>query len=474
MDGKTKIMVSQIDSAEFFLVNNEVEALLLENNLVKKIKPKYNIDLKDSRRYAYVEITHEEFPRIILARKIEGEGEYFGPFTSAKERNEIIDFLNRTFRLRTCKKLLKKPCLKKHIGFCEAPCTGSISKESYGERIRRAREVLKGDIGGLVKTMKKEMGGYSERQEYEKAKEIKEQMEALRILEEKQAMERQKKYDEDVLNFIIQNETVYLVLFNVSKGILHNKQEFEFDYYEGWFEDFIMQYYSENPIPLEIIIPKEMDGLGILKVFLNERNPKADFVIPKKGEKRELLELAMKNIELSFFKNEKKALALKESLMLEKTPEVIECFDISHLFGTLAVGSMVQFRKGEPDKSNYRRFKIRSIEGIDDYGAISEIVGRRYARLKEEGKEYPDLIVVDGGRGQLNSARKELEKLGIYIEAISIAKKFEEIYVQNSPKPVILDKKDMGLKYLQEIRDEAHRFAIKYHHLLRKKKIRES
>ena len=257
------------------------------------------------------------------------------------------------------------------------------------------------------------------------------------------------------------------MLFKVYKGTLEGKEEFVFAHNEDFLEEFLVQYYSENEPPEELIIGEKLDGA--LEEFLSHvSGKKVRVTVPKQGEKKELLELAKKNIEIGFFGDRMKLDALQDALRLPRRPEVIECFDISHLSGTSTVGSMVQFRGGRPDKSNFRRFKIRSVEGIDDYAAIAEVVRRRYTRLKDEGQELPDLIIVDGGRGQLSSAQVQLRELRVRIPVISIAKEHEEIYVPGSSQPLPLKRDDKASLFIQEIRDEAHRFAIAYNRLLRK------
>jgi excinuclease ABC subunit C len=469
-DAKTQALVKLIDSVGIFSTQNEYEALVLENNLIKKHAPKYNIDLKDSRRYAYIQITDEKFPRILIARKRLSEGKYFGPFTSGRERELILEIANNKFHIRTCKKMPKKACLRFHIGHCDAPCEGLISEKEYAERIAFVTQMLKGDIGDISLQLELEMKSYSEKLEYEKAKLAKEQISSLNFLQERQAAERNKKYEEDVLNYCVSGNTVYLMLFSVRGGILSNKQEFDFDFYEGAIEDFIVQYYSSNPVPKELVVP-ESQGEAIASYLSMQRGGPVSILVPQKGEKKQLLDLVDKNIQLSFFRGKARVEALKEELSLPTLPEVIECFDISHLSGSLTVGSMVQFRNGEKDKKNYRKYKIREAQAGDDFGAIAEIVRRRYTRLLAEKKPLPNLIVVDGGALQLASALKELEKLSLDIPAIGIAKEFEEIYAPNSLDPLRLGKKSPALHLLQEMRDEAHRFAINYNKLLRKKKI---
>jgi excinuclease ABC subunit C len=469
-DPKTKILIEQIEFVDYIVTNNEIEALILENNLIKKYSPKYNINLRDSKRYAYIMLTKENFPRLIIARKREFiEAECFGPFTSGEKRDYILETLKRVFKLRTCVKLPKKPCLRYHIGLCDAPCINLISKNDYYEqKIQPIKEILNGKTKELSRKLELKMKKESDFLNFEQAIDLKNQIEALEWLKEKQSVERIKKYNEDIINYVIKDEKVYLMLFNIYKGILENKQEYEFDFSSDFLEQFLIQYYSENEIPKEIILPEKTDE--ILNAFINDRKQEKGIItVPEKGEKKLLLDLVKKNIEISFFGEEENLKDLKIKLNLQDIPRIIECFDISHLRGTSMTGSMVQFRNGKPDKSNYRRFKIKTVEKIDDFAAIKEIVERRYYRLKFEKKEFPDLIIIDGGKGQLSSAIEVLNKLELKIPMISIAKEFEEIYVPGSINPLILDKKSKALQMIQKIRDEAHRFAISYNRLLRKK-----
>jgi excinuclease ABC subunit C len=265
---------------------------------------------------------------------------------------------------------------------------------------------------------------------------------------------------------------VYMMLFNTHKGTLLNKQEFVFDQTVDFFQEFLTQYYSDNDVPREIILPIEPDD-SVSDYLVERRGGPVTITVPKIGEKKDLIDLVYKNIEIGFFGEIGKVVRLESALKLKQEPKVIECFDISHLGGTAMVGSMVQFRNGKPDKANYRRFKIKTVEQIDDFAAIAEIVSRRYGRLKQEGAEMPDLVIIDGGEGQLSAAVDALDRLSVKLPVIALAKKLEEIYFPGSKFPLHLDRKDKALLFLQEIRDEAHRFAIKYNRLLRKKKIRE-
>ncbi|MHC1583933.1 MAG: excinuclease ABC subunit UvrC, partial [Methanosarcinales archaeon] len=285
LDPKTEAMVQRIDSLDFIVTDNEVEALILENNLIKKKKPKYNIDLKDSKRYAYIELTDEEFPRLLVARRRSGTGKFFGPFVSAATRDYILSTLNKTFQVRTCKKMQKKPCLRHHINLCQAPCAGKIDRAEYSEKMKAVELVLKGRTDELVRSMKREISEASAELDFERAIRLRNQIEAIEWLKEKQKMQLSKRYDEDIINYTIKNGRVYLILFNVYKGTLENKQEFEFDWSDKFLEEFLVQYYSENIVPSEIILPHEIDNslVSFLKV---KRGGKVSVRVPKIGEKK--------------------------------------------------------------------------------------------------------------------------------------------------------------------------------------------
>ncbi|MFH1014203.1 MAG: excinuclease ABC subunit UvrC [Thermoplasmatota archaeon] len=469
-EGKTPVMLDQVRTVEFIATDTEVEALILENTLIKQHQPKYNIDLKDAKAYAYLRITNEPFPRILISRRRQGAGWFYGPFVSAVERDDIVQFLQNTFRFRTCNRLPKKPCLRHHIHLCDAPCISNISSMDYEKNISHAKQILSGNISDVVRELKAEMETYAKQDAFEQALLLRNQLQALQHLQERQNMQRQKHYDEDIINYQIHDNTLYLLLFNVYKGTLTNKHDFVFACHEDSFEEFLLQYYAENPIPKELIVPRSISE-PLHSYIEQQKGSKVTITIPIKGEKKQLLMLAEKNIELTFFPSKEKIALLQQKLRLHKPPHIIECFDISHLSGTSMVGSMVQFRYGKPDKNNYRRFRIRTVEGVDDVAAIEEVVRRRYRRIKIEQKELPDLIIIDGGKGQLNRALEVLEEMYLSIPIIAIAKKFEDIYIPGDIQPLHLSQKDPALHYVQEIRDEAHRFAISYNRLLRTKDL---
>lgn len=524
-DPKTRLLVKNIDTVDFIVTANEVEALILENTLIKKHNPKYNIDLKDSKSYAFIHISDDEFPRIGILRRATTRGKLYGPFVSAKERDEILEVVKRTFKLRSCRNMQKRPCLRYHINNCSAPCAGHITREEYKKSIDKADSVLRGNSAELEAKLHAEMEEYAKKQEFELARDIRDQIYALEYLNNRQRMDRRIDHDEDVINYIIRDGKIYIMVFNVIKGSLVGKEEFSFPYHRNFLEEFLVRYYSGHETPSELILPdaseiqeeeaytatdameeavrespavyKKGDGNSrsiadgspaghadsdagkpenvsrSLIDFLSQRHGKTvKITIPKRGDKKDLLALAEKNIELAFFSAVSKVEELGKRLMLPEPPRVIECFDISHLSGTHTVASMVQFRDGKADKSNYRRFKIKTVEGIDDFASIAEVVGRRYSRLLDEEKPLPDLIMIDGGKGQLSAAFAVLKELGVKTPVISLAKREEEVFIPGLADPIPIKKNEKASLYLQEIRDEAHRFAITFNRELRGKALK--
>lgn len=471
LDPKTEAMMQKIDTVDFIVTDTEVESLILENNLIKKNNPRYNINLKDSKRYAYIKLTLEKFPRLLIARRRDDTGRFFGPFVSAAVRDYVLSALKKTFQIRTCNRMPKKPCLRHQIKLCLAPCIEKVCTTEYSDRIHAIELILNGRTEELIKSRIRDMKAASDRLDFERALELRNQIKAIEMLKEKQNMELSKRYDEDIINYIIKNGRVYLILFNIYKGTLENKQEFEFEHKDNFLEEFLVQYYSENAVPEELILPEEVDES--LNSFLAQKRAagKVSVRVPKRGDKKQLLDLVLKNIKASFFSESEQLEEIKDTLHLPEIPVVIECFDISHLSGTSTVGSMVQFRHARAAKSNYRRFRIKTVDGIDDLSAIAEVVRRRYTRLVKECSELPDLIIIDGGTGQLNSAIKEVNKLGLRVPVIAIAKKFEEVYMSGLSFPLRLDRRSKALRLIQQIRDEAHRFAITYNRQLRKKEL---
>lgn len=455
-DAKTAMLVTQVADVDCIVTNTEVEALVLENTLIKKHYPKFNIDLKDSRRYAYLRIAKADIPWIEVARSKDEPGEYYGPFVSGAERKIILDVLIRNFRVLTRK---ASPKLRK-----------LMDKSGYMQRISYAREILKGNVEHLIEKLQNNMAVASLDKNYEYALTMRNQISALKSLQDKQLMELSKQVDAHIINYLVSADEVYLLVFTMRKGVLDEKQAFSFPFREGFLDEFILQFYDSVKVPKEIVIPQAIDS-ALERYLAHQRGSSVDVLVPKQGDKKTLLELVTTNIMATFFTGSDRVTALKEALSLKQDPAIIECFDISHLMGTNTVASMVSFKNGMPDKANYRKFKMRIPTAGDDFLAMSEVVRRRYSRVLRENLPKPDLVVIDGGKGQLNVAIDVLKELGLKLNIISLAKEFEEIYIPSQSDPIRLPHTHKGLQLLMAIRDEAHRFAIGYQRLLRKKKL---
>ncbi len=450
LDPKTAVLVSQIKDIDLFVTKSEVEALLLENSLIKKYYPHFNLDLKDSRRYAYLLLHPDALPWIEVVRSREEKGIYYGPFVSGVMRTLVLEVITRNFRILTKK---PSPRLKK-----------IIDPISYSQRVTQAKKILEGKVDDLIKELEAKMKDSSSKTFYEYALTLRNQISALKSLKEKQRIEMHRSVDAHILNYKVINNEVFLLLFSIRKGVLEEKQAYTFTFYENFLNEFLVQYYDVAPIPAEVVVPHEVDPA--LEEYLTQKGRrKVSFIIPQKGEKKELLDLVSENINSTFFAGSESVLALQKLLNLEKIPRVIECFDISHLSGTNTVASMVCFKNGLPAKSFYRKFKIKAKANSDDYLAMKEVIQRRYFGSLSKSLDFPDLIVIDGGLGQLNAALSVLKKGTV----ISLAKRFEEVYVPGKEEPLRADKKNKGLQLLQAIRDEAHRFAITFQRSLRNK-----
>lgn len=474
-DLKTQHLVEHIHDIDTIITKNEVEALILESNLIRQHKPKYNIDLKYGLRYAWIVITNEKYPRLITARSIGIDGEYFGPFVSGTLRVALLDILRKKFFIRTCRALPKKACLRYHINICKAPCIKKQTVDEYNENIERVRAYLKGNSDKLIKKLQQKIKEQSEKLEFEKAKITKDQIDALTYLQKRIITENQRLEEEDVIHYR-KGEKTKIIVLSYSRGVLREKQEFTLADEENILEKFIKRLYDIAPPPPQIIIPHEIDPS--IEEWLNDKaKRKVHITVPKRGLKKELLDMAKENLDATLIEHELITREIYHNLKINNV-RTIECFDISHLGGTNTVGAMVQFRDGKPAKSNYRKFKIRTVEGVDDFRSIHEIVSRRYKQLleeaKKEGKEvFPDLIVIDGGEQQLVFAVKALEEIGLDIPIIGLAKKFEEIYIPGNKQPKKFDKDSRMMKTFIQARDEAHRFGITYQRLLRSKKLKE-
>lgn len=469
---KTAMLVKEIGQMEFIVTDNEIEALILEAKLIRQHRPKYNIDLKDGVRYAYLKITNQPFPRLLTVRKVEKDGaQYFGPYTDGTARENTARVLRSVFRIRTCgTKLPTKSCLQFYIGNCDAPCINNISQEEYNKSVQAAASVLKGQTKKVVKQLQQEMLTFSGRHMYEDARRRRDQIRSLQRFSEHKKIAMYRNYNEDALHFIRTASKVYIQLFSVEKGQVSGKQEFSFEPQEGVVESFVRQYYATNEIPDILLVPERLDEHELMEAYLTKlKGKKVEIRVPKSGSKKKLLDMVYRNVVYAISQEDQALVELRDLLNLPGLPHVIECFDISTILGEYTVASMVQFRGGKPDTSQYRRFRIKTVNQQDDFASMSEVVRRRYTRLRDEKQEMPNLIVIDGGRGQLNAAWDALKGLNLHIPIIGLAKKEEEIYRLEALEPLKLSRKQKSLQVLQRIRDEAHRFAINYHRLLRQK-----
>ena len=475
---KTQKLVQKISDIEFVLTDNESEAFLLEANMIKRYRPIYNIELKDQQHYTYLRITNEEFPRLMVARRTRtgeflGGGRVYGPFTSGSSKVLSIGLLRKTFKVRICKRLPKESCLEYHLGNCEAPCEFKEAREKYGKHISELESILKGKqrLEDFRKKLENEMKDASLRQHYEMAKEIHETIHRLENLQTRQKMESTKNYDEEYFGIIIQDQIAHLMSFRQTNGVIRDRNRFSFDLVgDNSFSSFLSQYYSTNPIPKFIVTSEPPEKKDILEeIFSRTLGLKVNIIVPSSGKRKEMIKLIMKNLTLYQTKGSEPALVeLQEKLHLENIPKIIECFDISNHGADYAVGSMSRFVDGRPDKSGYRKFKIKTIQGRDDYAMINEIIKRRYIRLRKERDETPDLILLDGGKGQLRAALDALKNIGSEIPCISLAKENEEVYIPKIKEPLVISKSNQALKILQHARDEAHRFGVAYNRSLRK------
>lgn len=474
-DYKITRLLREVNKIDFIITSNEIEALLLEARLIKEHKPRYNVRLKSGVPYAYIKITNELFPRLESARIIKKTEKVFGPFVSAQKRKELIRLANIVFKLRSSSLKPRKFNGDYRIRISTKPWERMVTPEEYRDDIKKVILFLRGNNRKLRFLFEKEMMDFSKNQQYELAKTRRDQIQALKYLEEKQKMYIHKKYDQDVIDYHVTPRDVIFQIFNISQGIVSNKEEYTIER-ESFLDekqilsDFVKHYYTMIDIPHEIIVAQKLQEQAIIEQYLCiKAGHKVRITIPQKGDKMKLLSLLKENISATLGEHEKQIASLQDSLQLTTPPYHIECFDISNLGSSNMVGAMVHFFCGKPDKNNYRRFKIKGLSHQSDVDAMKEILNRHYSKLKDEKKPMPDLIVVDGGRAQLNVALHVLHTLEIQAMVIALAKKFEEIYIPHQKNPLQLSRKSDSLKLLQRVRDEAHRFALKYHRHLRLK-----
>jgi excinuclease ABC subunit C len=535
-DPKTRVLMRHFHHMDYMVTDTEKEALILESNLIKKHLPRYNIRLKDDKRFPYLQITSEDYPRLLITRNVREDGShYYGPFTDVTSVRSLLKLLKPVFQLRDCKRM-DGPCLNYQIDLCPAPCNGQVTKEDYHENVEKVKLFLEGRQKEVMALLQKEMEQAASNHDYEKAVVIRDQLFSLGEVMEKQKMEFNRSLDQDVIASSNDGEVVVVVVFRVRNGKILGKDDFLM---EGAQENsppeilaaFIKQYYSgPRQVPAEILLPVMIEDKELIEKWLSDKiraddiggldnsnsqnreinvfnvedkaemdtnglmiddtglmmdnnisnstsdNFSVSLRVPDEGLEYRLVQMVTKNasIILNHHKQARGALLdLKTYLKIPKIPRRIEAFDISNLAGHMAVASMVVFEEGKPSKNHYRKYKLET-PGPDDYGMMREVLMRRYEKLRDKKETPPDLVVVDGGRGQLNIAIDVLDSLGITTGVIGLAKEFEQVFIPEVAIPLILPSNSPALHILQRVRDEAHRFAVKYHKNLRDKNLKSS
>ena len=496
-------MVKKISDIEWLVTRSESEALLTEAAMIKEHEPRYNILMRDDKSYPYVRITNEPFPQVLLTRKIVNDGSrYFGPFTEVYNLRETLKVIHKIFPVRSCSYLINDDiiarkkisvCLDYHIRKCLGPCEGLQSQEDYSAMIEEVVRFLHGRTDKIVKQLRNEMVEASQKQDYEEAALCRDRISAVEAFTKRQRKISASFADQDIIAVAVQQKDACAAVIRLRNGrIIGRERMFLSGVHEQNMSEilsgFMKQFYLESDfLPQEILLQEKPEGCDSLAEWLSEkRGKKVTITAPQRGEKAKLVRLSLQNAELLLAENIRKRERRRElvpemiqqlqaDLNLEVPPRRIEAFDISNIQGSNPVGSMVCFVDGVAKKSEYRKFKIKTVKGIDDFAMIREVVLRRYSRLKSEKATFPDLILIDGGKGQLSMAVSALQELGLsYISVIGLAKRLEEVYVPGSSDPQNIPKSSPGLFLLRRIRDEAHRFAVTFHRLRRKKAATES
>jgi len=482
--GKVRVLVKKISDIKFIVTETEIDALLLENNLIKKYQPRYNIQLKDDKTFPWLCLKNEPFPRLFPTRNVISDGsDYFGPYASVKMMRTILDIVKQLYKLRTCSLNLSasninkgkyKVCLEYHIGNCKAPCVGSQSEEDYNETIKQIKSIIKGNIGSVIAELRQIMNAKADELEFEQAQVVKEKIDILEKYKSKSTIVNPRINNVDVLSMVVDESNSYINYLKIINGAIiqahtievkRKLDETDVEVLTFALMDFRQRFESMSK---EIILPFSLD----IEI------PDVKFTIPQRGDKKQLLELSERNAKHTKIerqkqkdlidpdRHKKRILAqMKKDLHMAELPVQIECFDNSNIQGEYPVAAMVQFLNVAPNKKAYRHFNIKTVEGANDYASMEEVVKRRYGRLIAENKNLPQLIIVDGGKGQLSSAVAALKSLDLYgkVTIIGIAKRLEEIYFPNDSVPLYLDKTSETLKIIQRLRDEAHRFGITHH-----------
>ena len=498
---KTLALVNKIADFELIVTASEVEALILENNLIKKFKPRYNVNLKDDKTYPFIKVTNETFPQIYPARKIIRDGsKYFGPYTDVRNMKASLRAINQIFRIRSCKYAITKEavekkkfkiCLDYHIKKCDGPCEGLISGSAYNEMVSEVIKMLKGKTGDLLKEQRKKMEQFVKELSFEKAAEVRDKIRQLESIADKQKVVSDDVLDRDVIAIAYEGKDVASSILNIRDGKIIGKKEFRLSVERETepaeiYSALIKQYYGNEfvDIPNELVLETEPEDLESITEWLsNKAEHKLKITIPQRESKlKSILKMSSENalLQLKEWQLQKMKKdgnvpytlsALQRDLRLKHLPKKIVCFDNSNLQGSDAVASMVTFENGKPKKSEYKKFIIKTVVGPDDFASMREVITRHFSKLLEAIQPLPDLIMVDGGKGQLSSAVDALNELGITsYQIIGLAKRLEEVFLPNESEAITIPKTSSSLKLLQQLRDEAHRFAITFHRLRRDKR----
>jgi len=500
---KTRRLVEKIADLEWMVTDTELEALVLECNLIKRYRPPYNIRLRDDKNYPFLCLTTSEpFPRLMLVRRVKNDGNrYFGPYSGSRPVYQTIHLLNRLFPLVTCGEAftgepVRKPCLYYHLGRCPAPCAGLADRERYRETVREVELFLNGKHDKLLKNLYRQMEEAAERLEFERAAALRDQIRAVEQVLSQQKVVSTEMIDQDVLAYAADEQRALVQMFFIRGGKLIGQQHFFLEGVSGEdqraaLQEFLKQYYDQaQDVPSEILLPAQIEEAQIIEQWLRQkRGKRVQLVAPQRGSKKKLLEMALTNAELALEQArqqwlQKKAqqeavlVALQQALGLEALPRRIEAYDISNIQGTAPVGVMVVLKEGKPSKSDYRRFRIKyHPETPNDFAMMKEVVTRRLQEAQAGNPKFaelPQLMLIDGGKGQLNAALEAMREVGVQVPAIGLAKRFEEVYLPGRAEPLILPKDSPALHLLQAVRDEAHRFAVEYHRKVRLRRATSS
>ncbi|MDL2225799.1 excinuclease ABC subunit UvrC, partial [Eubacteriales bacterium OttesenSCG-928-M02] len=497
---KVAAMVQKVRDIDYIIVGTEMEALVLESNLIKANKPFYNILLKDDKQYPYVRLDlNDPFPRIEVVRKVVNDGaKYYGPYHNATILRDVLDAVGQNFKLRTCKRDIKRslergerPCLNYQIGRCSGPCAGHITTEAYMAMVNQVIDLLQGNSDAIARDLKKRMEEASAALQFEEAAELRDQLKMVERVVERQRADFASLEERDAFSISLYKGDAMVQVMNIRDGKMVNSQQFFIEDAQEAEADVLFsilkQYYVDSGyIPTEILVPFSHEELPLIEAWLTEkRGKRVHMHVPQRGEKKRLVELCTANAKQALVRREAQLkrewdrgegalLELQNAIGLDVVPRRIECYDISHTQGAYTVASMVVYTDGKPDKSAYRRFRIKTVDGIDDFKSMREVISRRLLRAMESDEKsqqsfgaLPDLIVIDGGKGQLSSALDAMGDVGFAIPMIGLAKRIEEIFLPGESEPILLKSNSPALHILQGIRDEAHRFAITYHRSLR-------